>query len=269
MESVQAGKDFAASVMETLLTSDKVHSELSSQGFTAFRLARDGASESDQSARQCYSYSGGSQIAEELERLYKTSCTAANGSPQQLMQRNVTQFGKGRFFSKPFIYEYDLHHAQASMLQPAASACLEECRNWLALSNCALCDHLGLGKDNNDAVSIKLQYNEGGGCFPIHYDNPGGSSKRALTVLCYLNHNWNDDAKIGNSDGGELVLLPFLSAHSYAFAPTLGTCVAFRSDLVLHYTRPSFNKPRMLMTIWIDGNRVNMKEDMQISVKRK
>ena len=38
------------------------------------------------------------------------------------------------------------------------------------------------------ARTVKLQHNRGGGgCFPLHYDNPGPPSRRALTCILYLN----------------------------------------------------------------------------------
>lgn len=43
-----------------------------------------------------------------------------------------------------------------------------------------------------------------GGCFPLHYDNPGAPNKRALTCLLYLNPAWKE------GDGGEVCLVPFL-----------------------------------------------------------
>lgn len=42
---------------------------------------------------------------------------------------------------------------------------------------------LGLAKGTK-AVTVKLQYNDGGGgCFPLHYDNPGRPNNRVVTCL--------------------------------------------------------------------------------------
>ena len=57
-----------------------------------------------------------------------------------------------------------------------------------------------------------------GGCFPLHYDNPGPPNKRALTCLLYLNPDW----KVG--DGGEVCLRPFLGKEK-AIAPLLDRLV--------------------------------------------
>lgn len=176
-----------------------------------------------------------------------------------------------------------MHDEAAAAAFPAAAACLETCRERLSLAartgapEGGLRAALALGEGRADAdadaesVSIKLQYNEGkGGCFPIHYDNPGGNSRRALTVLCYLNDEWATHPgpidTDGAADGGELVLLPFLSPESFAFQPVMGLVVVFRSDTILHYTRPCYRK-RKLITIWMDGKYVNDAEDMKISVR--
>lgn len=57
-----------------------------------------------------------------------------------------------------------------------------------------------------------------GGCFPLHYDNPGPPNKRALTCLLYLNPHWKE------GDGGEVCLTPFLQKEK-AIAPLLDRLV--------------------------------------------
>lgn len=57
-----------------------------------------------------------------------------------------------------------------------------------------------------------------GGCFPLHYDNPGPPNKRALTCLLYLNPDWKE------GDGGEVCLRPFLGKEK-AIAPLLDRLV--------------------------------------------
>ncbi|CAN0508374.1 unnamed protein product [Ectocarpus sp. 8 AP-2014] len=67
--------------------------------------------------------------------------------------------------------------------------------------------------------TLKLQRNAGsGGCFPLHYDNPGPPNKRALTCLLYLNPSWKE------GDGGEVCLTPFLQKEK-AIAPLLDRLV--------------------------------------------
>lgn len=92
-----------------------------------------------------------------------------------------------------------------------------------------------------------------GGSFPFHYDNPGKPSRRQLTVIMYLNPQWQP------GDGGELVLWPFLGG-AVTVAPKLDRVAMFRSDLVLHKVLPSV-KERFCFTIWIDGTAVNSDED--------
>lgn len=46
--------------------------------------------------------------------------------------------------------------------------------------------------ESMSGTTIKLQLNKGnGGCFPMHFDNPGPPNKRALTAIMYLNSAWN------------------------------------------------------------------------------
>lgn len=61
-----------------------------------------------------------------------------------------------------------------------------------------------------------------GGCFPLHYDNPGPPNKRALTCLLYLNPDWKE------GDGGEVCLRPFLGKEK-AIAPLLDRLVGWSS----------------------------------------
>ena len=51
---------------------------------------------------------------------------------------------------------------------------------------------------------VKLQWNRGGGSFPLHFDNPSPPSARQLSVILYLNPGWEPH------HGGRLVLSPFL-----------------------------------------------------------
>lgn len=63
-----------------------------------------------------------------------------------------------------------------------------------------------------------------GGCFPLHYDNPGPPNKRALTCLLYLNPDWKE------GDGGEVCLTPFLKKEE-SIAPILDRLVGVFSRL--------------------------------------
>ena len=55
---------------------------------------------------------------------------------------------------------------------------------------------LGLD-ESTSGTTIKLQLNKGnGGCFPMHFDNPGPPNQRALTAIMYLNDAWNPGAVV-------------------------------------------------------------------------
>eukprot|EP00729_Bicosta_minor_P020180 gene20180-16799_t len=114
--------------------------------------------------------------------------------------------------TKPHIHELDLHHAVARKLVPEFNALFE--RFWLA--------------KGTKAVTVKLQYNDGGGgCFPLHYDNPGRPNNRVVTCLVYLNPEWKQ------GDGGEIQLVPFCGP-CVTIPPLHDRLVVFRADRILH-----------------------------------
>ena len=110
--------------------------------------------------------------------------------------------------------------------------------------------------------TVKLQHNRGlGGCFPMHYDNPGAPSRRALTAILYLNPRW------APGDGGELVLAPFC-APGVRIAPTHDRLCVFLSDRVCHRVAPS-DAERFCLTVWVDARDetdVNRPEDATLRV---
>lgn len=162
---------------------------------------------------------------------------------------NKTAFGRpARTFVKPRVFEYDMHAAGAD---PVAVGRLARFRCAFDHASTELVDRLnelmpelGLARGSR-AVVVKLQYNAGGGgCFPLHYDNPGLPNRRALTCLVYLNPSW----AVG--DGGELQLVPFCD-DSVQIAPLHGRVVLFKSDSVLHRVLPAV-RPRYCFTVWLD-----------------
>lgn len=271
-EAATAGERFMEAVLRPLLYDESVCDELMTSGFTSYRVcARHDSSSSIPSS--CQQIAGaGTLIATELEAAHERNET----------RQNATRFGSGATtveYRKPGIRESDLHDSRARVTQPAASAALDAAA---ALLSAARRDDDDEEEDNGSGsrgggivealslrgdaqgIAIKLQLNEGvGGCFPAHYDNPGGTNRRALTILSYITkpeeREWREE------DGGELVLLPFLSDRAFLFPPEMGVVVAFRSETVLHYTRPSMRR-RLLMTVWIDGDKTNDPTQMQIRV---
>jgi hypothetical protein len=113
--------------------------------------------------------------------------------------------GGVRRYTKPHIFELDLHHERARRLAPEFDALFSQ----FAQQSASLDNACGPGAGNastwvgghggggarpagslpavlnerlpglnlahgGQATTLKLQYNEGaGGCFPLHYDNPG------------------------------------------------------------------------------------------------
>ena len=105
------------------------------------------------------------------------------------------------------------------------------------------------------ARTVKLQHNRGGGgCFPLHYDNPGPPSRRALTCILYLNPDWTE------GDGGELLLTPFLSG-TIRVRPKHDRLAVFLSDRILHRVLPA-KAERFCLTVWLDGEGMNAPEDV-------
>eukprot|EP00293_Proteomonas_sulcata_P015422 CAMPEP_0184312542 /NCGR_PEP_ID=MMETSP1049-20130417/50660_1 /TAXON_ID=77928 /ORGANISM="Proteomonas sulcata, Strain CCMP704" /LENGTH=215 /DNA_ID=CAMNT_0026628777 /DNA_START=859 /DNA_END=1503 /DNA_ORIENTATION=+ len=113
------------------------------------------------------------------------------------------------------------------------------------------------------ARTLKVQMNKGnGGCFPLHYDNPGRPNMRKLTCLLYLNSDWKE------GDGGELQIVPFLS-DPVKIHPLMDRMVIFRSDLLLHKVFPSVAE-RFCLTIWIDAEQgaVNTDDDVLLKISK-
>eukprot|EP00418_Pyrodinium_bahamense_P021480 CAMPEP_0179146470 /NCGR_PEP_ID=MMETSP0796-20121207/70726_1 /TAXON_ID=73915 /ORGANISM="Pyrodinium bahamense, Strain pbaha01" /LENGTH=285 /DNA_ID=CAMNT_0020846941 /DNA_START=75 /DNA_END=930 /DNA_ORIENTATION=+ len=163
---------------------------------------------------------------------------------------------------KPFIWEADLHDTER--LAPFDLAGFRGLFSSLAFPR-ALARHLPdlALACREDGVTLKIQRNEGqGGCFPLHYDNPGPPNKRALTCLVYLNEGW------AAANGGELELRPLFEAP-VALAPIMD---GWSSDRVLHRVLPSFANDRnpfgrFCFTVWVDGGAVNGPDEVNLTAK--
>eukprot|EP00037_Helgoeca_nana_P007216 m.65913 g.65913 ORF g.65913 m.65913 type:complete len:371 (-) comp18026_c0_seq1:77-1189(-) len=181
-----------------------------------------------------------SQLRSELDEL-----RAAGG-----MHPNQTSFGRPpKRYIKPHVYEYDMHAVERD---PVAVGRLRAFRELFDHAATSLVDRLNaLLPDislerGKRAVVVKLQYNDGdGGCFPLHYDNPGPPNRRVLTCLLYLNPGWVE------GDGGELQLVPFCDG-TVRIPPSHDRLVLFYSDRVLHRVLPT-TRPRYCFTVWLDG----------------
>ena len=216
-----------------------------------------------------------------------------------LVRPNRTHFanheGERYLFSKPHVFEADMHDANVRGRVPALARFFEAAASALpdafAEAAARAARAMGARTETGDAGSspsggeaaraaspppfpfpplarlargdgaraVKLQHNRGhGGCFPSHYDNPGGSNRRLLTCILYLNPGWT------KGDGGELTLTPFL-ARSVRVRPRLDRLAVFYSDRVLHRVEPS-RAERFCLTVWLDGVRgaTNAPEDVAL-----
>ena len=202
--------------------------------------------------RDGYVVCDGFPLASELRDDVQALCHAG------LLGPNRTSFGP-YVFVKPHIEEADLHDPRLGPLLPS----LTHLSAWFAESAGSFAQALSDGLPELQLCvgerAVKVQVNHGaGGCFPVHYDNPGPPSKRSVTLLLYLNPGWKPE------DGGELVLMPFLE-HEVVVQPLIGRFVFFLADRVAHRVLPN-NAERLMMTTWFDGLAVNAPGDVNLSL---
>jgi SM-20-related protein len=81
-----------------------------------------------------------------------------------------------------------------------------------------------------------------GSFYKRHLDQFKQDDHRKLSVICYLNDNWQDD------QGGQLRM--HLPEGMVDIFPTAGRLVIFRSDQIEHEVLPS-TRPRLSITGWV------------------
>ncbi len=86
---------------------------------------------------------------------------------------------------------------------------------------------------------------EKGSFYKRHLDQFRDNSKRAYSMIMYLNEDWKE------GDGGELCI--YHKNHSQVVSPMNGKCVFFKSSELEHEVLLSF-KPRMSITGWLKTN---------------
>lgn len=86
---------------------------------------------------------------------------------------------------------------------------------------------------------------EKGSFYKRHLDQFRDNSKRAYSMIIYLNEDWKE------GDGGELCI--YHKNHSQVVSPMNGKCVFFKSSELEHEVLLSF-KPRMSITGWLKTN---------------
>jgi hypothetical protein len=179
------------------------------------------------------------------------------------------QSGTRFLFAKPNVFEADLHDESIRATVPELDFFFETVKNTLPRAFKKASTGVGTGNETQDentndddefpfpdfarlasgdqARTVKVQHNRGkGGCFPSHYDNPGGGSKRFLTCILYLNPIWTE------GDGGELVVTPFLRAP-VTIQPKHDRLAVFYSDRVLHSVNGFNGTDRFCLTVWLDA----------------
>eukprot|EP00879_Flechtneria_rotunda_P028831 GHRR01031061.1.p1 GENE.GHRR01031061.1~~GHRR01031061.1.p1 ORF type:complete len:400 (+),score=113.92 GHRR01031061.1:185-1384(+) len=99
-----------------------------------------------------------------------------------------------------------------------------------------------------ESHAVKLQYNAGAGsCFPMHFDSDEQLDGRRVTVIFYLNKDWQP------SHGGQLRLYPF-PAPAVDIEPVNDRLLLFSSTRMLHRVLPS-HAPRCCFTVWLSAGR--------------
>ncbi len=90
-----------------------------------------------------------------------------------------------------------------------------------------------------------LAHYPAGGFYKKHLDQFSERNNRILSVIIYMNDNWQD------GDGGELKIYTDQSCDNFELIPPIGNRLAiFRSDIVWHEVLTA-NKSRKSLTGWL------------------
>ena len=193
-----------------------------------------------------------SLLREQMAGLHK-----AGGLRQHRFGFKESAAGQVQIFEKPCIFEAELDDEAVGRCAPLLAPAMHGINLQAAATEAFPSLRLLSGRN---AVAVKLQCNEGGGCFPHHYDNAGPPSKRRVTALFYLNPSWRE------CDGGELLLSPWLQP-AVRIPPVHGRLVLFLSDVLLHRVLPCHAR-RYCFTIWLDGEGTNDKAALQLDARK-
>jgi SM-20-related protein len=89
-----------------------------------------------------------------------------------------------------------------------------------------------------------------GSFYKRHLDQFNRDDHRKLSVICYLNENWNEQ------EGGQLRM--FVKEKVIDFLPVAGRLICFRSDQIEHEVLPA-SRPRLSITGWILDQHASLK----------
>ncbi|KAG7380318.1 hypothetical protein PHYBOEH_011488 [Phytophthora boehmeriae] len=184
----------------------------------------------------CFGHGWASALLEEMRWLNEQEHFKPNKTQFGLTQNGKDGKPQAFHFVKPHIYEVDLHDAALRTKVPELDALFHSTELLQVLSSFL--------------PQYELQFSTSG----------RAPNKRKVTCLLYLNEGWKQ------GDGGEVQLLPFLQ-QPVTVAPKMDRVVLFQSDWMLHRVLPS-NAERYVLTIWLDGARVNSPEDSQLRLSQ-
>lgn len=163
----------------------------------------------------------------------------------QLRTQALSQYAAGRFKpaavgqgSRQAVHA-DIRRDAVLWLEDHETGVASEFLNWLADLRLALNQALFLG-----LVETELHFAvyPSGGFYRKHIDNFRGGSARLVTVILYLNADWQPQ------DGGQLRL--YLEDQSLDIAPVAGTLVLFLSERFEHEVLPT-EQERLSLTGWL------------------
>lgn len=89
-----------------------------------------------------------------------------------------------------------------------------------------------------------LAYYPEGSYYRKHIDAFRGRHNRIITVVCYLNQDW----QVG--DGGELIIYPDKGVPAVKVEPIAGRAVVFLSETIVHEVLEA-HRPRYSVTGWL------------------
>ena len=200
------------------------------------------------------------ELRRDVELLFEQEMMECSRNNLAVERNAAGKVTRGHLLGKRGVHELDIVYegrvamptgAIALDLCPAVRRFVDEIGPRLAVQLTACFPTLRLsGLD-----TVKVQLNEGdaapsggdagdaGRCFPMHYDTSSSFSRRAVTMLIYLNDEWSDSV-----DGGELRIYPFPFAH-VDVAPEAGTAALFAATETLHRVMPS-KRRRLCLSVW-------------------
>lgn len=154
---------------------------------------------------------------------------------QAIIERNLVKAGIGQ--SK--VVHSDIRNDSIFWIEPEdPSSAIQKYLHFLKKLQVNLNQSLFLGIQN---FEVHLAQYQKGGFYKPHYDNFQGKNNRVVTIITYLNENWNQE------DGGLLRL--HHQGEIVDIQPEAGSLAMFISEDILHEVSESY-KTRQSITGW-------------------